>query len=1006
MTLRRNVLITITLIFIALIGTLFLLTHQIVAAGFLQQELRDTRLDTERAVNSINQELAALTTQTRDWAFWDDTYAFMADHNDAYVRSNLSHADQLVQARLDVMVYLDREGRLVAARAIDTQHSRFRQLPLGLAAQLTPGSPLLAQTNGASGVSGVLVLQDEILLVSAQPILPGSMDAPARGTLVFGRQLDAQLIEQLSASTRLKLAILRLDTTLPADVPAVPALERTIVQPLNEQTVHGYQVYPDVYGRPALLVQVELPREVYAYGRRTIGYFVGSLMLVGVVSGLAIILLLERLVLARLAGLNLALRRIGQQPEHGARVALAGNDELTELAGVINGALTALEQARTLEQDRTAVLELIARREPLEAIFAAATQLVERQRPGSCCLIVLLDGDHAVYSSSSVPAQLHVALHEQALELTIGAVDRQGVWQRLAVVVPAALPGSDATERARELGLHPLWALPIRARSGAVLGMVMTYNQTPTAMARLDMRLADTVCSLCTIAVEQRDLSAQLAYQGTHDALTGLLNRFVFDDRLSRAIEHARHDGTQVAVMFIDIDRFKQINDTLGHQVGDLVLSTLGARMAGCLGESGFIARMGGDEFMLATVALRAPKQAIELATRLLAALEKPLPVSGRELTLHASIGVSLFPIDGESAAVLTSNADAAMYFAKRRGGNTYQFFTHAMATEAAERLQLEAELRVAIERRELQLFFQPQVDIHCRQTGYEALLRWQHPQLGLVSPARFVALAEETGLIHSIGDWVLREACLTIARLCMLREPGSRNFPGQGQRIAVNVSPAQFVRAGFIERVRETLAVTGAPAALLELELTESIVMDDFPAARETLCQLKELGVRIAIDDFGTGYSSLSYLQRLPIDTLKIDRSFLEGVGTGDANQTNNHTLLHAITALAHALGIEVVAEGVETEAQCELLQQIGCDRMQGFLFGRPAPLPLQKVATDLPSGRAREGCVLAESAGERAREGCVLAEPGSGRAREGTALPETHSAATSVSEVAAAPQ
>jgi diguanylate cyclase (GGDEF)-like protein len=1015
MTLRRNVLLTITLIFIGLIGALFLLAHQIVTAGFLQQETRDTRLDTERAVNGIHDEVAALTTQTRDWAFWDDTYAFMADRNAAYVNSNLSYADQLAQVGIDLMVYVNLDGQIVAARSIDARNRRFQELPHGLEAQIVPGSPLLAPSRSTNGVSGLLVLPDSIMLISAQPILPGSLDGPARGTLIFGRRLDEQLLSQLAASTRLQLAVFRLDdTSLPEDVRAIVAqlpLEQPVVRPLDEQLVRGYLAYPDVYGHPALIVRVELPREVYAYGRRTLGYFVGSLVLVGVVSGVAIILLIERLVLARLAGLNHTLRRIGQRPEHGARVSLAGNDELAELAAVINGALTALEQARTLEQDRTAVLELIARREPLAVVFAAAMQLVERQRPGSCCVIVLLDGEHTVYSSAGIPPALHTALREQALELTIGTADRHGAWQRLAVVVPAALPGPGAAEYARELGLHPLWALPIRARSGAVLGMVMTYSRTITAAASLDMRLADTVCSLCTIAVEQRDLTEQLAYQGTHDALTGLLNRFVFVDRLSAAIERARQEGTLVAVLFIDIDRFKHINDTLGHQVGDMVLSQLGARLSRCLGESGFIARMGGDEFILATTALREPQQAGALAMRLLAALEQPQPVSGRELTLHASIGVSLFPADGESAAVLTSNADAAMYYAKRRGGNTHQFFTHSMAAEAAEHLQLEAELRVALERHELALFFQPQVDARRRPTGYEALLRWHHPQLGLVSPARFVPLAEETGLIHPIGDWVLREACATIARVSVLYERGVACMAGRGQRIAVNVSPAQFVRPGFIDRVREALATTGAPPAQLELELTESIVMDDFPAALDTIRQLKELGVRVAIDDFGTGYSSLSYLQRLPIDTLKIDRSFLEGVGTGDEQQTNNHTLLHAITALAHALGIEVVAEGVETEAQCALLQQIGCDRLQGFLFGRPAPLPQTKGSASLtlpeaPGGRAREGAALPEAPGGRAREGTALPQAPGGRAREGCALPENLPAATSVSEVAAVPQ
>jgi EAL domain-containing protein (putative c-di-GMP-specific phosphodiesterase class I) len=303
--------------------------------------------------------------------------------------------------------------------------------------------------------------------------------------------------------------------------------------------------------------------------------------------------------------------------------------------------------------------------------------------------------------------------------------------------------------------------------------------------------------------------------------------------------------------------------------------------------------------------------------------------MAGQHLIIRASIGVSLYPQDGQNAATLMQRADLAMYRAKNRGRNTYALFTPDLDTEAGEQMRLEADLRLALERGELQLFYQPQVDLQGELVGFEALLRWQHPEFGLISPARFIPLAEETGLIHSIGEWVLHQACRQIC----LWDDG----PWAGARIAVNISPAQFVREGFAQQVLRAIHETGAHPEQLELELTESSVMRDLAGTLATMQRLKALGIHIAVDDFGTGYSSLSYLQRLPIDTIKIDRSFLQDFAPADAQPANNGAIIQAITTMAHTLGMSVVAEGVETEPQRAFLQKIGCDWMQGYLFSRP---------------------------------------------------------------------
>ncbi|HWQ15376.1 MAG TPA: EAL domain-containing protein [Roseiflexaceae bacterium] len=945
MTLRRNVLLIISLTCLAVIAVLSHTSQQIVIGSFLQQEAHDTQRDIERAANSLRGEIHSLSVMARDWAFWDDTYRFMEDRNPAYIESNLGHVETFVHTGINVILYVDLEGRIVAGRAADIHTGKLRSLPQGMMDALVRGGPLLARPESDSGADGVLVLPEGVLLVSAQPILTGDQQGPARGTLLFGRFLDGPLVRRLAASTRLRLEVFRLDDPrLPPDVRAVQdqiSAAKPLVQPLDERTVSGYMAYPDIYGRPAIVLRIQEPREVYARGQRTFEYFIGALVAVALIGSGVIIVLLEWLVLARLAVLSGAVRRIDAQGGRPVRVVLSGHDELAQLASSINETLAALEEARLLEQDRNRVLELIARRTPLDRVFAAVAEMAERQRPGSACAVLLLRGGRLVYGGGArIPREYVAALGGRPLDMSIGAAGRDGRWQTLGFV-EGSRPGTNGHDiaLARSHGLYPLWALPIRTRGGEVLGMVAAYSAAPTHATAADLHLADVICSLCTIALEQRELTEQLAYQASHDALTGLPNRILFADRLQQALTAAEHAGRQVAVMFVDLDRFKHINDTLGHHVGDAVIRQVAGRIARCMGERDTVARTGGDEFMLLASDIRGAHEAAELASTVLAALQAPIAIDQHELFVHASIGISLYPWDGQDVGTLTSNADMAMYRAKSRGRNTYVMFTHAMNTEAVERLQLETQLRQALDRGELLLYYQPQVDAGGAAVGFEALLRWRHPELGMVSPARFVPLAEETGLIHRIGDWVLHEACREISRT-----QGCCDTP---LRVAVNVSALQFTREGFVGRVRDALTTTGASPERLELELTESMVMSDFPQALETIRQLKALGVHIAIDDFGTGYSSLSYLQRLPIDTIKIDRTFLEGVDAAGGQGANSRALLQAIVSLAHTLGMGVVAEGVETEGQRAVLQQIGCDWMQGYLFSPPMPTPPSAAET-----------------------------------------------------------
>ena len=410
-----------------------------------------------------------------------------------------------------------------------------------------------------------------------------------------------------------------------------------------------------------------------------------------------------------------------------------------------------------------------------------------------------------------------------------------------------------------------------------------------------------------------------------HDGLTGLPNRTLFADRLSRALAHSRRNDRPVAVMVVDLDRFKEVNDGLGHAAGDDLLREVAQRMRSCMREEDTVARLGGDEFAVLLPHVSGVDGAVLVARRLLDAFAAPVDLGGEPVVVSPSIGISLFPQDGEEGDDIVEGADAAMYRAKERGRNTFEIFSPALRTEANERLALEAALRRGLEREEFVLHYQPKIEIATgRVTGAEALIRWQHPERGLVFPDFFIPLAEQVGLVTALGEFVIAAAC---EQLQAWRAAGLPPLT-----VAVNVSACQL-REGLAEYVSRALRVADVDGRCLELELTESAALESLETTVHQLQELRALGVTCSIDDFGTGYCGLSYLNRLPIDGLKIDRSFITELSGGSG------TIVTAVIALGHSLGLKVVAEGVETADQLAYLFERGCDEMQGYLFSKPVP-------------------------------------------------------------------
>lgn len=425
---------------------------------------------------------------------------------------------------------------------------------------------------------------------------------------------------------------------------------------------------------------------------------------------------------------------------------------------------------------------------------------------------------------------------------------------------------------------------------------------------------------------ERKQAEERLNYQANYDALTDLPNRSLFVDRLRQSMSRARREGTNLALLFIDLDRFKNINDSMGHSAGDKLLIAVAEALRSCVRESDTIARFGGDEFAVILSPIYGAKNAGTVAQTLLKVLARPVSIDGYECLVGGSIGISVFPGDGDTPEDLIRNADAAMYRAKDSGRNTYEFFTAEMQQQALARIGMERDLRYAVERQEFALHFQPQLGLHDNNIiGMEVLVRWESGTRGMVSPADFISLAEENGQIMALGEWVLKEACRQYVQWHKAGIAPSY--------IAVNVSGRQFRSAQFPKLVQAILAETQMPAASLELELTESFLMEDEEHVMRTLGELRAMGVALSIDDFGTGYSSLSYLKRFPISTLKIDRSFVRDI-PGDEEDV---AIVSAIIRMAHALKLSVVAEGVETAEQQRFLHELGCHIIQGFYYSRP---------------------------------------------------------------------
>ncbi|HWH84301.1 MAG TPA: EAL domain-containing protein [Burkholderiaceae bacterium] len=590
-----------------------------------------------------------------------------------------------------------------------------------------------------------------------------------------------------------------------------------------------------------------------------------------------------------------------------------------------------LTKERAVEQGR--VLEMIASGAPLAQILDRLTRLIESQMDGITGSILLLDdeGQHLRHGAGpNLPAAYVQAIDGVQIGPAVGSCGTAAHRRESVVVADIQADPLWADYRALA-ALHELrscWSAPILTHNGAVLGTFAMYSTSVRWPSAADTRMIDLATRIAGIAIERRRAEERIGHMAHHDELTGLPNRALLTDRMTLALAQARRSDHAVALLFVDLDGFKFVNDSFGHATGDALLIAAAARLSAAVRGGDTVARLGGDEFVVMLPDLERAEDAVKVVQKILSALALPLLVDTRRLTVSASIGVAACRGEGTSGETLLKHADVAMYRAKELGGNGYRCYTDDMGLQVRARLELQTALRQAVDEQQFELHYQPQVDLRTgRMNAMEALIRWRHPELGMVSPARFIPLAEETGLIVPIGEWVLRTACTQLKRW---HEAGHT-----GLCVAVNLSARQLQGHDVAQMVRRVLGECGLAGEFLELELTESALMHDTEGVLKTLLELKATGAALALDDFGTGYSSLSHLRRFPIDVIKIDQSFTFDV----TSSAETASITRAIVGMARSLDMKTVAEGVETEQQMRFMSELQCDSVQGYYYSRPLP-------------------------------------------------------------------
>jgi diguanylate cyclase (GGDEF)-like protein/PAS domain S-box-containing protein len=911
-------------------GVYFISSH-ILLRNYEDLERKDMARDLKRVSDELEYQLGEMHSNSSDWSNWDDLYKFMQDRSPAFVQSNLAD----VQLNLDIMMFLDSKGRIYQTKQLPRKGHQRPPQPEDLRSSLgfdRPSDLLPTATKDFSGI--VLLKAGDAMLVSVRPIVKTTGLGPPRGWIVFGLRLDDYELGRLAGRSHLNLALYRADSTSLSQscreaVLGLKKGEGVYTKPLNAKTVSGFMMLRDVFGRPTELLRLTQSRDIYAEGLASQTLLIQFLIVAGVIFSIVILSVLEIAALSRVSRLSVQVERISSDTDELERVVLPGKDELTWLAKKIDGMVQSLRERK---------LELGRKNQDLEETvnrLAAMNHILEHSVEG----IAEFDADGRIVSLNASFAEMH----------GYDADTLRGFhWQTL--VAPEDQETlTDAFTKMTDSGKAQCEVCG-RKRDGSL------FHEEVVIVGSTDADKRAGGCHWFTKDIsERKNLESRIEHQAFHDLLTGLPNRALFVDRLRTACKRAARRSDALAVLFLDLNDFKAINDSMGHEAGDHVLIGVANRIQHCIRQQDTVARLGGDEFTVLLDGVSSLEEAIEVSERITEGLESPISLPNGKVFVGTSIGIVFSKNGQHDADVLLHDADIAMYQAKGTK-QPFAVFDPAMNAPALQRKELADALREALTKDELTLDYQPVVDLRSgRAVGIEALLRWRDPVRGDVPPNLFIHVAEEAGFIDSLGTWSLRHACRQMRQWLDALPPESP------LTMSVNLSGRQLQRTDLLETVTSALADANLAPERLCLEISAKLLANDMDRTLELLSDLKSTGIRLAIDDFGTGSHLIARLGDSPFDLVKIDGSVTWLLDTDDEARA----LAQAMVIMAKSGNIDVAAEGIESIDQVEHLQKLGCSYGQGFLFGRP--LPASELLEVLVSGspvQVFRGDISSESA------------------------------------------
>jgi diguanylate cyclase (GGDEF)-like protein/PAS domain S-box-containing protein len=898
MTLVNKTALMVALFTVANIGFGYAIKRNLIDPAFAGFEQRSAEKSLMRVTEALEREIVHLDKLVWEYASWDDTYEYVASRDPGYYKENLS-VSVLGGSGFTWIMIVDASGQVVNGPIYDIETGQLVANPEIQQGRWDPSHPLLAGDSRIEPIAGVLVTRKEPIIVAARDILTNTGQGPSRGRVIMGKVLNPDFVREIGKRVGLDLRLWsETDPDIPIDASAALRRSgaRSVVTFIDAESnrLEAYKRFDTLAGDSAIIFSAKLPREMTQSATYIGGFFVLWIILQGGILVFIILVPLHRAIIAPLGVLSRQLTAFRKTSDLNLELDTRAGGEIGEISREVGNMLQQLEEEIAERRRGEEGLRRAA------AVFNTATESIVIADANG----IILDVNSAFLATTGLNSS-DVA----GRNLNVLAAKRGGKGLFPSIIGEVARVGKWEGE---------IW---IQRKEGKPIPAWLSVGCAVDDRAHIEQFVV-----VFNDMTERKESEAVISHQANYDMLTKLPNRYLFRDRLRRALHRAKRDSSSVGLLFIDLDQFKKINDTLGHAAGDEALRHAGERINRTLRDSDTAARLGGDEFAIILPDIANGLDVEVVARRILTTIAEPLEVHKEEVRLTASMGAAIYPEDSDNDEDLLRDADVAMYRSKQSGGNALEFFTEEMNESAARRFQVESQLAKALELGEFEVYYQPIVALpEARMVGVEALLRWENPTLGVVSPAEFIPLAERSGLIVPIGAWVLETACRQVKAW--------HDGDWSTLRLAVNLSPREVDRGDAIQSIQHALAESGLPAEFLEIEVTERVLLDDVERIAAIFAEIKEIGVRLCIDDFGTGYSSLSYLQNFPFDVLKIDRAFVNGA----VGHEDGISLLRAINSMAESLHLEVVAEGVETTEQRQLLSELGCCFAQGYLFARP---------------------------------------------------------------------